>query len=88
MRHLTPTLTVPDAAPVVNAGSLNVFALSQLLTLQTSADCRETSKHQNSKRTEKGKDKTTYMKKKKDRGSVGDAKGSNRMTPTRILAVR
>lgn len=41
MRHLTPTLTVPDAAPVVNAGSLNVFALSQLLTLQTSADCRD-----------------------------------------------
>lgn len=68
MRHLTPTLTVPDAAPVVNAGSLNVFALSQLLTLQTSADCRETSKHQNSKRTEKGKDKTTYMKKKKTEG--------------------
>lgn len=87
MRHLTPTLTVPDAAPVVNAGSLNVFALSQLLTLQTSADCRETSKHQNSKRTEKGEDKTTYMK-KKNRGSVGDAKGSNWMAPTRILAVR
>lgn len=77
-----------EATPAVNTGSLNVFALSQLLTLQTSADCRETSNHQNSKRTEKGKDKATYMKKKKDRGSVEDAKGSNRMAPTRILAVR